>query len=202
VKKRYIVTELVIVLAVFAAIWALWHRSTSGPGGMQVEGSPPSMRQVVLTVDASGAVYYDVRWRDGRQQRMTPQQYAQIQYDDYRGRNLTYRLLNVESPIGVIWVAVGLGGQVLFTGRMVVQWLASEKSKRSVVPVSFWWMSLIGSTMLVAYFLWRWDPVGILGQAVGWTIYVRNLVLIYSNGAEDVSIAADPAPEAELPQAG
>lgn len=157
------------------------------------------MHRVVLTADESGAVYYDVHYRDGRVERMSPQQYAQVQYDDYRGRNLTYRLLNVESPIGVIWVVVGLGGQVLFTGRMVVQWLASEKSKRSVVPVSFWWMSLIGSTMLVAYFLWRWDPVGILGQAVGWTIYVRNLVLIYSNGEDEIFVAADPAPEPELP---
>lgn len=199
-KKRYLVTELVIVLAVLAAIWALWHRSTSAPAGMQVGDAPPSMRRVVLTADESGAVYYDVQWRDGRVQRMTPQDYAQVQFEDYRSRGLAYRLLNVESPIGVAWVLMGLGGQVLFTGRMVVQWLASEKSKRSVVPVAFWWMSLLGSTMLVAYFLWRWDPVGIIGQAVGWTIYVRNLVLIYSNGEEEVSVAADPAAPTRLPQ--
>jgi lipid-A-disaccharide synthase-like uncharacterized protein len=75
-------------------------------------------------------------------------------------------------------VALGLGGQLLFTGRMLVQWFASEKSKRSVIPVAFWWMSLIGSTMLLIYFIWRRDIVGIIGQATGWVIYIRNLVLI------------------------
>ncbi|MEI6339216.1 MAG: lipid-A-disaccharide synthase N-terminal domain-containing protein [Verrucomicrobiota bacterium] len=82
------------------------------------------------------------------------------------------------SPVGLAWVTLGLGGQLLFTGRMLVQWLASEKSKRSVIPISFWWMSLIGSTMLLVYFIWRRDIVGILGQATGWVIYIRNLVLI------------------------
>ncbi|HAI14296.1 MAG TPA: hypothetical protein DCM28_21505, partial [Phycisphaerales bacterium] len=73
-----------------------------------------------------------------------------------------------------MWVAVGLLGQVLFTGRMIVQWIASEKSKRSVVPTAFWWMSLIGASMLITYFIWRKDVVGVLGQATGWFIYVRN----------------------------
>jgi lipid-A-disaccharide synthase-like uncharacterized protein len=61
---------------------------------------------------------------------------------------------------------------------MLIQWFASEKSGRSVIPVAFWWMSLIGATMLLVYFIWRRDIVGILGQATGWGIYVRNLVLI------------------------
>ncbi|HCD35270.1 MAG TPA: hypothetical protein DER01_22910 [Phycisphaerales bacterium] len=81
----------------------------------------------------------------------------------------------------MIWVAVGLLGQVLFTGRMIVQWIASEKSKRSVVPTAFWWMSLIGASMLITYFIWRKDVVGVLGQATGWFIYVRNLYLIYGH---------------------
>ena len=81
----------------------------------------------------------------------------------------------------MIWVAVGLLGQVLFTGRMIVQWIASEKSKKSVVPTAFWWMSLIGASMLITYFIWRKDVVGILGQATGWGIYVRNLYLIYAH---------------------
>ena len=74
---------------------------------------------------------------------------------------------------------LGLLGQVLFTGRMVVQWLVSEKQKQSVVPTAFWWMSLIGASMLITYFIWRKDIVGFLGQATGWLIYVRNLWLIY-----------------------
>ena len=62
---------------------------------------------------------------------------------------------------------------------MLVQWLASERNRRSVVPVGFWWMSLGGATLLLVYFVWRKDVVGVLGQATGWLIYVRNLSLIY-----------------------
>ena len=89
-----------------------------------------------------------------------------------------FTMLNISSPIGIAWVVLGLVGQVLFTGRMVVQWLVSEKAGRSMVPVSFWWMSLTGATMLLVYFLWRRDVVGMLGQGTGWLIYARNLWLI------------------------
>jgi lipid-A-disaccharide synthase-like uncharacterized protein len=91
--------------------------------------------------------------------------------------------------MGYLWVGLGLLGQVLFTGRMIVQWLVSEKQKRSVVPPIFWWMSLIGSTMLMVYFLWRRDPIGLLGQSFGWFIYVRNLWMIYRPNTPAVSEA-------------
>ena len=94
-------------------------------------------------------------------------------------RGAMYQLLDITGPFGIAWVAIGLAGQVLFTGRMIVQWLASEKAKQSVVPPAFWWMSFLGATMLLAYFTWRVDVVGILGQVTGWFIYVRNLWLIY-----------------------
>ncbi|MGD8441818.1 MAG: lipid-A-disaccharide synthase N-terminal domain-containing protein [Holophagae bacterium] len=81
--------------------------------------------------------------------------------------------------MGIAWVVLGLLGQVVFAGRMIVQWLISERSRRSVVPVAFWWMSLAGASMLLVYFLWRRDIVGVLGQCTGWIIYLRNLVLIY-----------------------
>ena len=74
---------------------------------------------------------------------------------------------------------LGLLGQVLFTGRMLIQWLASERERRSVVPVAFWWMSLAGASMLLVYFLWRKDIIGVLGQSAGWVVYTRNLWLIY-----------------------
>ena len=70
-------------------------------------------------------------------------------------------------------------GQVMFTFRMVVQWWASEKHKRSVVPVSFWWGSLFGGALLFAYFVWRKDIVGVVGQSTGVFVYTRNLVLIH-----------------------
>ncbi|MEM7245783.1 MAG: lipid-A-disaccharide synthase N-terminal domain-containing protein [Acidobacteriota bacterium] len=87
-------------------------------------------------------------------------------------------MLNISSPLGFAWVALGFLGQLCFTGRMLVQWLASEKQRRSVVPPAFWWMSLVGATMLLAYFAWRRDLVGVIGQSTGWFIYARNLVLI------------------------
>lgn len=76
------------------------------------------------------------------------------------------------------WVALGLLGQGLFAGRMLVQWLVSERERRSVVPVAFWWLSLAGASLLLAYFLWRRDPVGVVGQTTGWIVYFRNLVLL------------------------
>jgi lipid-A-disaccharide synthase-like uncharacterized protein len=96
---------------------------------------------------------------------------------------LLYKLLNITSPWGVLWVTLGFAGQALFTFRMVLQWLVSEKQKRSVVPVGFWWGSLFGGLMLLVYFCWRKDIVGIVGQSTGAFVYARNLVLIYRQPA-------------------
>lgn len=109
---------------------------------------------------------------------LTPAEFAELYYGQQNSRGWVFTIFNITSPIGLAWVALGFGGQLLFTGRMLVQWFASEKSKRSVIPVSFWWMSLIGSSMVLVYFIWRRDVVGIVGQGLGWVVYVRNLVLI------------------------
>lgn len=77
-----------------------------------------------------------------------------------------------------IWLAIGFAGQLLFSSRFVIQWIASERSGRSVVPLAFWWFSLAGGVTLLAYALWREDPVFAIGQASGLLIYARNLVLI------------------------
>ena len=79
------------------------------------------------------------------------------------------------SPMGLL----GLLGQVLFFSRFLVQWLASEKNRKSVVPVSFWYLSIGGGGLLLFYAIWRKDPVIILGQLVGLFVYIRNLMLIY-----------------------
>lgn len=114
---------------------------------------------------------------------LTPDQFAQQLYTDYTSRSWLDRVLNITSPIGIAWVSLGFLGQLLFAGRMVVQWLASERNSRSVIPEVFWWMSLVGSVMLLAYFSWRKDIVGISGQTMGGLIYVRNLVLIHRSRA-------------------
>ena len=97
------------------------------------------------------------------------------------GQSAVFRLLDITAWTGLLWVLFGLLGQVVFMGRMIIQWLASERAKSSVVPPVFWWMSLIGSSMLMIYFIWRVEIVGLLGQATGWLIYVRNLWFIYGH---------------------
>ena len=78
-----------------------------------------------------------------------------------------------------IWIGIGFFGQALFFGRWVVQWIASEKKAQSEVPLSFWYMSLIGGLITLAYAIYRLDPVFIAGQSVGSVVYIRNLMLIH-----------------------
>ncbi|MGZ8375038.1 MAG: lipid-A-disaccharide synthase N-terminal domain-containing protein [Nitrospira sp.] len=78
-----------------------------------------------------------------------------------------------------IWLGIGFLGQGLFFGRWLVQWIASERTAESRVPVSFWYMSLIGGLITLTYAIYRKDPVFISGQALGAVVYVRNLVLIH-----------------------
>lgn len=91
-----------------------------------------------------------------------------------------------------IWIAIGFLGQGLFFGRWVIQWLASERSAQSKVPVAFWYMSLIGGLITLAYAIYRRDPVFIAGQSVGAVVYIRNLMLIYKPVAPDTSGLTPP----------
>ena len=88
-------------------------------------------------------------------------------------------MLGATSRVELVWIGVGLGGQIMFTMRFLLQWLASEKAKRSVVPTAFWWFSIGGSAILLAYAIYRRDPVFILGQGMGFGIYARNLWFIH-----------------------
>lgn len=86
---------------------------------------------------------------------------------------------NISSWLNFGWIAIGLLGQCAFFGRMLVQWVVSEKKRESVVPAAFWWMSLIGGICLFSYFVWRVDFIGVLGQSTGVVIYARNIRLIH-----------------------
>jgi len=81
--------------------------------------------------------------------------------------------------INKIWLGIGFFGQFMFFMRFLVQWIVSEKKKESVIPLSFWYFSLLGGLILLSYAIYRKDPVFILGQAGGAFIYFRNLMLIY-----------------------
>ncbi|MDP4033835.1 MAG: lipid-A-disaccharide synthase N-terminal domain-containing protein [Pseudorhodobacter sp.] len=87
--------------------------------------------------------------------------------------------LQVSSWTEFWWVIVGLGGQLLFTARFLVQWVQSERQRKSVIPVTFWYFSITGGLVLLSYAIWRKDPVFIIGQSTGVLIYARNLWLIH-----------------------
>lgn len=78
-----------------------------------------------------------------------------------------------------IWLGIGFFGQSLFFSRWILQWIVSERKAESSMPVAFWYMSLIGSVIVLAYAIYRQDPVFIAGQSVGAVVYLRNLVLIH-----------------------
>jgi lipid-A-disaccharide synthase-like uncharacterized protein len=78
-----------------------------------------------------------------------------------------------------IWIGIGFLGQGLFFGRWLIQWIASERSAESRVPIAFWYMSLIGGLITLTYAIYRMDPVFISGQGLGSVVYLRNLVLIH-----------------------
>lgn len=77
-----------------------------------------------------------------------------------------------------IWLGIGFLGQAMFFMRFFIQWLHSERQKRSVIPVAFWYFSLGGGVILLAYAIHRKDPVFILGQGTGLLIYLRNMYFI------------------------
>lgn len=75
-------------------------------------------------------------------------------------------------------IIIGFAGQALFFGRFFVQWIASERAGRSVVPEAFWYFSLFGGLVLTVYAFLRHDPVFLLGQSAGLFIYIRNIMLV------------------------
>lgn len=81
--------------------------------------------------------------------------------------------------IDTTWLAIGLLGQVLFSARFIVQWLQSERVKKSVIPSAFWYFSMAGGATLLAYAIHRRDPVFIIGQGTGLIIYFRNLQFLW-----------------------
>ena len=86
-----------------------------------------------------------------------------------------------------IWLIIGFAGQALFSMRFLIQWIKSEREKKSMIPIAFWYFSLAGGASLLVYAIHRKDPVFILGQATGLFIYIRNLYLIYRERREAAS---------------
>lgn len=100
-----------------------------------------------------------------------------------------WAFLQVSSRAEFWWVVIGLAGQLLFMMRLLVQWVQSERARRSVIPVAFWYFSIAGGLVLLSYAIWRRDPVFILGQSLGVVIYARNLWLIHAERRRDDDVA-------------
>jgi lipid-A-disaccharide synthase-like uncharacterized protein len=181
-QRRVLISVAATVVAVVGAWLMLWAAGAVPPPGERAEWFKMSDRLADLqVVETPGGA----RFQFGERQ-MTPDAFArELQSRRPQGRRgWLFATLNITGTAGLLWVGIGVLGQALFTGRMVLQWLASEKAKRSVIPNAFWWMSLGGATMLVIYFVWRIDIVGVLGQSTGWFVYVRNLWFIHSASDE------------------
>ncbi len=98
----------------------------------------------------------------------------------------------------IIWLGIGFFGQGMFFMRWLVQWLASERHNESRMPIAFWYMSLGGGMITLAYAMYRKDPVFIAGQSVGAFVYLRNLILVHRSARAQQS----PPPPPPTPQQG
>jgi len=158
---------------------------------------------VETTADPSGRPRFRVRFPGFETPPMTEAEFLRLYpprvYEEaVEGRrNWAFRLFNITSWWNLVWIGIGLGGQLAFSGRMFLQWLMSERRRQSVITESFWWFSLIGAVALFSYFVWRQDPVGILGQATGIVIYARNLRLIHKHKRRAARAAVPEAVPAE-----
>ena len=88
------------------------------------------------------------------------------------------------------WLAIGFLAQLMFSMRFIVQWIASERARRSIVPETFWYFSVVGGAMLFAYAIYRLDPVFMLGQGMGLVIYGRNIYFIRAHNRSEARAAA------------
>lgn len=191
-------------------MWLVYSQGQVGtpdtrPGAVTEQVRIADSRGVLEAVrDPTGAWSFRILYRDGA----VTQPFDEAQCKALLGEtvfrhatearsNWVFKLFNITSWASLAWVAIGLGGQIAFSGRMLLQWFVSEKEKRSVVPEAFWWMSLIGGIMLFAYFVWRQDVVGVLGQSSGLVIYARNIRLIIKRRRREAKAAMSPASQAK-----
>lgn len=98
-------------------------------------------------------------------------------------KEMVFAALAIDNWTEFWWVSLGITAQLSFSARFIVQWIASERAGRSYVPTVFWYLSLAGGSMLLAYAIYRQDVVFIMGQSMGLIVYTRNLILIHRPAA-------------------
>lgn len=99
---------------------------------------------------------------------------------------------NATSTTELFWLGLGFAAQGMFMMRFIIQWLATEKARRSVVPDAFWYWSFAGGFMLLIYAIYRMDPVFIFGQGTGLFIYARNITFIRRHRRESADAPIRP----------
>jgi len=148
---------------------------------------PDAKNYIDLVRQADGSLRYVVHSADG-EQILTPEEFAHLLADTQGSRSGLQRFFlttfNITSWNGLFWLGLGILGQALFAGRMLAQWITSERRGQSIIPVAFWWMSLSGAALMVTYFIWRRDLIAALGVALPSIIYIRNLMLIHRQVAK------------------
>jgi lipid-A-disaccharide synthase-like uncharacterized protein len=208
-----------MVALLVLGLWVVWGPAagtrgitTLPPGAITAEARLGNQRGVVAMMPGEGGeeAKYQVLLRGGFHSAPMNAAEFRVLFGEKlidqlsHGENPLFRLLNIHSWMSLVWVAVGFVGQMAFFGRMMIQWLVSEKQRKSVIPPLFWWLSLFGGVALFAYFAWRQDAVGVLGQTSGVVIYARNIRLIRKERRREEraalraaapSVVADPAPE-------
>src|SRR5271170_6976285 len=186
----FIAAEIIFVglVCVIAAI-LFRHPLPPVPGAVEVELKlPEEGAKVYLHQQPDGHLAYLISHRNGTLDRIASDELAANLFQSAKIPS-TWLAQVLHNPVLLFWLTIGLIGQLLFTGRMVVQYVASHRKGKSVVPPLFWWMSLIGSLMLLAYFLWRRDPIGLLGQAFGSFVYLKNIMWILGESKQPGALA-------------
>jgi lipid-A-disaccharide synthase-like uncharacterized protein len=125
--------------------------------------------------------------------------YAQPAPEGGRQSAVVLAFVRPASPGRLLWLLLGFGGQIVFSMRFLIQWMASERAGRSVVPRAFWYLSLAGGLMILAYAAYTRDPVFIAGYAPSSLIYLRNLVLLRRERAGETPATAGASRNEERP---
>lgn len=203
-----------MALVIGLGVWIVWSSRVkffdsvkTDPGARLAEFRVGNTRGVVEVASAAGGTpggeRFRVHLRDGFMSEwidaaMFQQLYGALAYEGLvqTSDNPLFKLFNITNWGSLVWVTLGLAGQGAFFGRMFIQWVASERRKESVVPPAFWWLSLVGGVLLFAYFIWRQDIVGVLGQSTGLVIYARNLRLIAKQKERELGGVAAAGPPA------
>jgi lipid-A-disaccharide synthase-like uncharacterized protein len=176
--------------------------SSCGRVAVGADDAPPPPDRFSLMLKVAGAAYEREDMAEVRRQLRTALMWAcpdHVQrrllfasqvYDNGQHRRARLELKKAIQMLNPwFWVILGLVGQISFTARFVVQWLASERKGESVIPLAFWYFSLGGSTLLLIYAIWRQDPVFILGLSLTSFVYIRNLMLIFRKRAREAAAA-------------